>query len=155
MVLLLMQSIIQFDTLLIFTVDSTTPSSEIFSKMQDFPQLKTTGINIGRDWLTWKKHFLSFLQKEDPKELYKDQWVTFFLMLIGPLGEQVYKDLSSRDAQRLKDFKTLFSNLDLYFIFGSRKKQKDENVESYIDKLMVSHYFNIISIIHIMNLISN
>ncbi|RLU15252.1 hypothetical protein DMN91_012246 [Ooceraea biroi] len=120
-----------------FTADSRALSSDIFSKMQDFPPLEATVKNIGRNWWMWKKNFLSFLQKEDPKELYKDQWVTFFLMLIGPLGKQAYKDLSSRNAQRTKELKILLSDLDLYFIFGVKNKPTDENIDRYIDSLML------------------
>ncbi|XP_026830439.1 uncharacterized protein LOC105280614 isoform X2 [Ooceraea biroi] len=118
-------------------MDSRALSSDIFSKMQDFPPLEATVKNIGRNWWMWKKNFLSFLQKEDPKELYKDQWVTFFLMLIGPLGKQAYKDLSSRNAQRTKELKILLSDLDLYFIFGVKNKPTDENIDRYIDSLML------------------
>lgn len=64
--------------------------------------------------------------------------MNMFLTMIGPFGQRVYKDLSSRNAQRTKDLKVLLSDLDLYFIFGAKQKQRNEDIDHYIDNLMVS-----------------
>lgn len=106
--------------------------------MQNFPPLSDTKKNIGRSWCAWKQDFLSFLQKEDSNEIYKTQWTVILLMLIGPLGEQAYKDFPSCNASQMQDLKTLLCYFDLYFIFGCRKKKEDENIENYIDNLMVN-----------------
>ncbi|XP_011699935.1 PREDICTED: uncharacterized protein LOC105457141 isoform X1 [Wasmannia auropunctata] len=109
---------------------------ELFDKMQNFPPLSVTKNNIGRSWCAWKQKFLSFLQKEDSKEIYKNQWTVILLMLIGPLGEEAYKNFS-QNAQQTKDLKTVLRELDIYFIFGLRKKQNSESIDKYIDSLML------------------
>lgn len=105
--------------------------------MSNFPPLSDTQKNISRSWCAWKQAFLSFLQKEDANEIYKTQWSVILLMVIGPLGEQAYKDFPSCNASQVQDLKTLLSYFDLYFIFGSKKKKEDENIENYIDNLML------------------
>ncbi|XP_070164912.1 uncharacterized protein [Polyergus mexicanus] len=117
--------------------DNAAVLSDIFNKMRNFPQLNDTKKNIGRSWCEWKQNFLSFLQKEDANELYKNQWTVILLMLIGPLGEQAYKDFPSCNVSQMEDLETLLCYFDLYFIFGLRKRKKDENIENYIDSLML------------------
>ncbi|XP_029675249.1 uncharacterized protein LOC115242844 isoform X1 [Formica exsecta] len=117
--------------------DNATFVSDIFNKMRNFPPLNDKKKNIGRSWCEWKQNFLSFLQNEDANELYKNQWPVILLMLIGPLGEQAYKDFPSCNALQMEDLETLLCYFDLYFIFGHRKRKKDENIENYIDSLML------------------
>jgi len=105
--------------------------------MHNFPPLSATGNNVGRNWCAWKQKFLSFLQKEDAKELYKHHWTIILLMLVGPIGEEAFKNLS-QNAHRTKDLGTVLRELDIYFIFGLRKKQNVESIDKYIDNLMVS-----------------
>ncbi|XP_028045578.1 uncharacterized protein LOC105829518 [Monomorium pharaonis] len=110
----------------------------IFNRMQNFPPLTVRGNNIGRTWCAWKQKFLSFLQKEDSKELYKSQWTVILLMLIGPVGEKAYKNLPQNkaiDQNQTKDLETVLRELDLHFIFGLRKKQDNESIDNYIDSL--------------------
>ncbi|KAL6263294.1 hypothetical protein P5V15_006092 [Pogonomyrmex californicus] len=57
------------------------------------------------------------------------------LMLIGPIGEEAYKNLFP-SVHEVKDLETVLFQLDIHFIFGSRKKQNNENVDKYIDNLM-------------------
>ncbi|XP_039310965.1 uncharacterized protein LOC105200665 isoform X7 [Solenopsis invicta] len=119
-------------------MDNGSRILDIFNKMQNFPPLNATGNNIGRTWCTWKQKFLSFLQKEDPKELYKNQWTIILLMLIGPLGEEAYKNLpQTQDKIQTKDLKVVLRELDIHFIFGVRLKQINESIEKYIDSLML------------------
>lgn len=101
--------------------------------MQNFPPLSGAGNNISRSWCAWKQKFLSFLQKEDAKELYKNQWTVILLMLIGPLGEEAYK----KNVHQTKDLGIVLRELDIYFIFGLRKKQSNESIDKYVDSLMV------------------
>ncbi|KYQ56896.1 hypothetical protein ALC60_04100 [Trachymyrmex zeteki] len=103
--------------------------------MQNFPPLNVTGRNVGRSWCAWKQNFLSFLQKEDAKEIYKNQWTVILLMLIGPHGEEAYKSLS-QNARETKDLRTVLLKLDVFFIFGFKKKQENESINQYIDCLM-------------------
>ncbi|KAL0120549.1 hypothetical protein PUN28_008334 [Cardiocondyla obscurior] len=116
-------------------MDNGFKALTLYNKMQSYPPLTIAGSSTGRNWCAWKQSFLSFLQKEDDKELYKDQWTVIFLMLVGSLGEEAYKNLSA-NAQNTRDLETLFRELDIYFIFGSEKKQNSEDIETYIDRLM-------------------
>lgn len=95
--------------------------------------------NFAKSWCTWKEDFISLLKKRDPKELYKNQWTTVLLMLIGPIGEVAYNYISSRNISEneIKDFGTILRDLDLYFIFGSKKRQIGQNIDEYIDSLTV------------------
>jgi len=104
--------------------------------MHNFPPLSATGNNVGRNWCVWKQKFLSFLEKEDAKELYKHRWTIILSMLIGPVGEEAFKNLS-QNARQTKDLGTVLRELDIYFIFGLRKKQNIESIDKYIDSLMV------------------
>lgn len=125
-------------------------SLNLFNKMKRIPPLKIVENNTGRNWCAWKQNFFDFLHKEDPEERYKTQWTVIFLYSIGPVGEQAYKNLSYENCPT-KDLGTLIHALDLHFIFGSRKKQRDENVEKYIDNLMLiaisSHHRDPVSIV--------
>lgn len=58
--------------IIIFIGDNGDQALDIFNKMQNFPLL-SAGNSVGRNWYEWKQKCLSFLQKEDPKELYKKQ----------------------------------------------------------------------------------
>lgn len=105
--------------------------------MQNFPPLSITGNSISRSWCEWKQKFLSFLQKENVKELHKNQWTIILLMLVGPLGKEAYKNLF-QDSQHPKDLGTVLLELDIYFIFELRKRQNNESIDKYIDSLTVS-----------------
>ncbi|XP_011861891.1 PREDICTED: uncharacterized protein LOC105558681 isoform X2 [Vollenhovia emeryi] len=115
--------------------DGGNQAPSLFDKMENFPPL-VAGNNVSRNWYTWKQKFLSFLQKEDAKESYKKQWTVILLMLIGPLGEEAYNTLS-QTAQRSKDLKIVLRELDIYFIFGIRKRQNGESIDKYVDRLML------------------
>ncbi|XP_018371619.1 PREDICTED: uncharacterized protein LOC108766689 isoform X2 [Trachymyrmex cornetzi] len=93
--------------------------------------------NVGRNWCAWKQNFLSFLQKEDAKEMYKNQWTVILLMLIGPDGEEVYKRLF-QNAHQIKDLEIVLLKLDIFFIFGLKEKQESESIDLYIDCLMLA-----------------
>ncbi|XP_024870375.1 uncharacterized protein LOC112453704 isoform X1 [Temnothorax curvispinosus] len=116
--------------------DNGIRALDIFNKMDNFPSLSATGNSVSRNWCAWKQKFLSFLQKEDAKELYKNQWTVILLMLIGPLGEAAYKNLS-QNAHQTKDLATVLRELDIHFIFGLKKKQNSENIDKYVDNLML------------------
>lgn len=62
-------------------------------------------------------------------------------MLIGPRGEEAYNNLS-QNAHQTKDLATILRELDIHFIFGLRKKQNSENIDTYVDNLMVNKNFN-------------
>lgn len=112
--------------------------------MEKFPSLNTAGKYIGKNWCEWKENFLYFLQKEDPTERYKKQWTIILLKLIDPFVNnhirikiQAYKYLSYENNPT-KDLELLLRDLDVYFIFGTREKQREENIDKYVDELMVS-----------------
>ncbi|KYM95769.1 hypothetical protein ALC62_13587, partial [Cyphomyrmex costatus] len=114
--------------------DNGIQTLDIFNKMQNFPPLDVTGCDIGRNWCAWKQKFLSFLQKEDAKQIYKNQWIVILLMLIGPHGKEVYNRLFQND--NTKELETVLLKLDAFFIFGFKEKQKNESIDQYIDSLM-------------------
>ncbi|XP_012059149.1 PREDICTED: uncharacterized protein LOC105622340 [Atta cephalotes] len=117
--------------------DNGIQTLDIFNKMQNFPPLNVTEQrNVGRSWCAWKQNFLSFLQKEDAKEIYKNQWTIILLMLIGPDGKKVYKNLFPNT--QTKDLGTVLLKLDMFFIFGFKEKQKSESIDQYIDCLMLA-----------------
>lgn len=127
----------RYPYIIIFIADNGNQALDIFIKMHNFPPLSVTGSSVSRRWCAWKQKFLSFLQKEDAKELYKNQWKIILLMLIGPVGEEAYNNLS-RNVHQTKDLGTILHELDMYFIFGfQRKKQRNESIDKYVDSLMV------------------
>lgn len=114
--------------------------------MRNFPPLSITRNSVSRSWCEWKQKFVSFLQKEDAKELYKNQWTIIFSRLVGSLGEEACKNLF-QNAQLPKDLGTVLRELDIYFIFGLRKRQNNESIDKYIDSLTVSWKSNSIVIL--------
>lgn len=121
----------------IYIADSTTIlASDIYKKLKDFPPLVGEAEkDLGRNWNVWKLKFLSFLQKE---KVYKKQWIHILWMVIGPAGDQAARTVYLQSGSQAQDFKLLLRDLDMYFIFGSRKKQNNESVDQYIDSLTVS-----------------
>lgn len=123
-----------------FTADSAKLLVDIFNvlKRSVLPLNISSKDTVSRSWCAWKHNFLLLLKKEDINELCKDNWPNLLLMLIGPLGEQVYKNLYPiQSVPCTKDLEILLRDLDLYFIFGSKKKHNNESIDIYIDTLMV------------------
>ncbi|XP_020291489.1 uncharacterized protein LOC109858537 isoform X2 [Pseudomyrmex gracilis] len=108
-------------------------ASDVYKELKDFPPLVgEPEKDLGKNWNAWRLKLLSFLQN---KKVYTKQRIHILWMVIGPAGCQAAKYVYPRSGDQAQDFELLLHDLDVYFIFGSRRKQNNESVDQYIDSL--------------------
>lgn len=87
-------------------------------------------------WFSWKNEFLTYMKSIDQTGN-KEKWGIMLLNRLGPNGQEIYRNFNFDDNQVKEDIDVLLEKFDHYCTFACRKKEKDEDIDMYVNNLKV------------------
>ncbi|XP_029160508.1 uncharacterized protein LOC114932463 [Nylanderia fulva] len=100
------------------------------------PHKISTKDDFMTEWFSWKDEFLKYMKSIDQAESNKQDWGIMLLNRMGPIGQEIYRTFLS-DKNDAKDIDALLKQFDFYCIFGGRRRGDDEDIDEYVNNLMV------------------
>lgn len=100
------------------------------------PKISTKN-NFMTEWFSWKNEFLTYMKSIDQTGTNKQIWGIMLLNRMGPVGQEIYRGFTFDKDHTEEDIDTLLKKFDFYCIFGGRKKGDDEDIDKYVNDLMV------------------
>jgi len=101
------------------------------------PPTMSTKNDFMTEWFSWKNEFLTYMKSIDQTETNKRTWGMMLLNRMGPVGQEISRSFTFDKDYTEEDIDTLLKKFDFYCIFGGRKRGDDEDIDKYVNDLMV------------------
>lgn len=112
-------------------------TSDLKNKFAIAPDAISTKDDFMTKWFSWKNEFLTYMKSFDQAEEHKQKWGIMLLNRMGPIGQEIYRSFTFNKDHAETDIDALLKQFDIYCIFGGRRRGDDEDIDEYVNNLMV------------------
>lgn len=112
-------------------------TSDLENKFAIAPHKISTKDEFMTKWFSWKNEFLTYMKSLDQTEEHKQKWGIMLLNRMGPIGQEIYRSFIFYEGHVEIDIDALLKQFDIYCMFGGRRRGDDEDIDEYVNNLVV------------------